>query len=79
MKPFFLHEQKVKTNLNILRTKRAFKMQEKAFSIIFKGLSLKQVKELFLKGESPNLRELENVEHLQSNFESSSTYYSKCV
>ena len=54
-------------------------MQEKAFSIIFKGLSLKHVKELFLKGESPNLRELENVEHVQSNFESSSTYYSKCV
>ena len=30
-------------NLNILRSKRAFKMKEKAFFIIFKGLSLKEI------------------------------------
>ena len=36
----FLHYQKVKTkNLNTLRTKRAFYMKEKSFSIVFKGPS----------------------------------------
>ena len=39
--PFSLHDQKVMTkNLNILRSKRAFKVKEKAFFIIFKGLSV---------------------------------------
>ena len=35
-------------NLNILRTKRAFKMKQKTFCIIFKGLSLKQITIIFL-------------------------------
>ena len=35
-------------NLNILAVKRAFKMK-KAFYIIFKGLSLKQIKQFFWK------------------------------
>ena len=33
-------------------------MKKKAFSIIFKGLSLKQIKTTFLEGESPTLKEL---------------------
>ena len=33
--------------LNILRTKRAFTMKQKAFFIIFEGLSLKQIKKIF--------------------------------
>ena len=41
--------------LNILRTKRAFKMKQKAFLIIFKGLSLKQIKQFFLEGDTPTL------------------------
>ena len=45
-------------NLNISRTKRAFKMRQKVFFIIFKGLSLKQIKTIFLKDESPTLRVL---------------------
>ena len=36
IKPFFQHDK------NILRTKGAFKMKEKLFFIIFKGLSMKQ-------------------------------------
>ena len=40
-------------DLNILRTNRAFKTKQKAFFIIFKGLSLKQVKQIILEGESP--------------------------
>ena len=32
--------------------KRAFKMKLKAFFIIFKGLSIKQIKRIFLEGES---------------------------
>ena len=32
-------------NLNILRTKRAFKIKQKVFFIIFKGLSLKLMKQ----------------------------------
>ena len=39
----------------ILRTKRAFKMKEKASFIIFEGLSLKQINKVFLEGESPTL------------------------
>ena len=30
-------------------------MKQKAFFIIFEGLSLKQIKSIFLKGESPTL------------------------
>ena len=40
-------------NLNILRTKRAFKMKQNRFFIIFKGFSLKQIKQFFLEGENP--------------------------
>ena len=37
--------------------KKAFKMKQKAFFIIFKGLSLKQIKQIFLEGESrPTLK-----------------------
>ena len=46
--PVFLHDQRVKTKkLNILRTKRAFKMKQKSFFIIFKGLSSKERKQFF--------------------------------
>ena len=39
IKLIFLHDRKVMTkNLNILRTKGAFKTKLKAFFIIFKGL-----------------------------------------
>ena len=38
--------------LNILRTKRAFKMKQKAFFVIFEGLSLKQITKYFLEGKS---------------------------
>ena len=40
-------------NLNILRTKRAFKMKKKHTSYRFKGLSLKQIKRFFLEVEGP--------------------------
>ena len=43
-------------NLSISRTKRAFKLGQKAFFIIFKGLSLKQIKSNFLVGEGPTLK-----------------------
>ena len=39
-------------NLNILRMKRAFMIKQKAFFVIFKGLLLKQIKQIFYKGES---------------------------
>ena len=42
-------------NVNILRTKRAFKIKQQAFFITFKKLSLKQIKQIFLEGESPTL------------------------
>ena len=35
--------------------KRAFKMKQKGFFIIFKGFSLKQITQTFLEGESPTL------------------------
>ena len=34
---------------------RAFKMKQKEFFIILKGLSLKQIKQIFLEGENPTL------------------------
>ena len=49
IKTFFLHEQILKTNLNILRTERAFKMKGKAISINFQGLSLKQIKQFYCR------------------------------
>ena len=42
-------------NLNILRTKRLFKMKWKAFFIPFKWLSLNQRKWFFLLGDNPTL------------------------
>ena len=38
-----------------MRTKRAFKMKQKAFFINFKGLSVKQIAQIFSEGESPTL------------------------
>ena len=35
--------------------KRAFKMKQKVFFIIFNGLSMKQVTQMFLESESPTL------------------------
>ena len=32
-------------------------MKKKTFFVIFKGLSLKQIKQIFLEGESPTLSE----------------------
>ena len=43
-------------NLNILRTEGAFKMKLKASFINCKGLSLKQIKQILLEGESPILK-----------------------
>ena len=45
--------KKLRKNLNIVRTKKAFKMKYKAFFMIFKGLSLKQEKQIFLEGGRP--------------------------
>ena len=42
-------------NFGIFRTKRAFKLRQKAFFIIFKGISIKQIKQMFLEGETPTL------------------------
>ena len=42
-------------NLNILRTKRAFKINQNAFFIIFKGLLMKQISQIFLESEIPTL------------------------
>ena len=43
-------------NLNIVRTKRAFKMKWRAFFIIFKEVLSKQIKNISLEGESPIFR-----------------------
>ena len=47
--------KKSRQKLNIWTTKRAFKMKLKAFFINFKGLSWKQIKIIFLEGESLTL------------------------
>ena len=47
--------------LNILGTKRAFKMTQKACFIIFEELSLKQIKQFLLEGESLTLTQTKSV------------------
>ena len=54
IKPFSPHEWP-ESHDKILRTERAFKMKQGAFFINFKGLSIKQIKQFFLKGQSPTL------------------------
>ena len=51
----FLHDQKVMIKTKHHENKRAFKMKRKAFFIIFKGLSMKQIRYFCLEGESPTL------------------------
>ena len=51
-----LRESRKYKNMNISRTKRAFKMKQKAFFVTLNGLSVKQITQFFLKFESPTLR-----------------------
>ena len=47
---FYLQDEKVmKKSLNILRMKRAFKMKQNAFFMIFKGLAMKQIAQFLWK------------------------------
>ena len=46
---FLYVTKKSRQILNILRTKRAFKVKRKVFFIIFKGLSLKQIRQILSK------------------------------
>ena len=48
-------------NVNISRTKRAFNMKQKTFFIIFKELSLEEIKTTFLEGESATLNFSKNT------------------
>ena len=51
IKTFFLNDQKEKKKkLSILRTKSSFKVKQKAFFIIFKGLSIKKIMQYFWGG-----------------------------
>ena len=64
IKPFLLHAQKVKSKIQISwEQEKLLRWNKKAFFIIFEGLSLKQIKTFFLKGESPTLI-LENMSNL---------------
>ena len=58
IKPFFVHDQSRDKKLNILRTKRGAKINQKTFSITFKGLSIKQITQIFLESESLTLSEV---------------------
>ena len=44
-------------NLNILRTKSAFKIKQKTHFVVFKGLSMKQIISFWGEGKSPTLNE----------------------
>ena len=59
IKPFFLHDQKVMIKLDYLQQKELLRWNKKHFFIIFKGLSMKQITQIFLEGESPTLRNSE--------------------
>ena len=53
IKPFFLHAKKSRQKFNYLENEKSFKDEIK--SIIFEGLSLKQIKKICWEGESPTL------------------------
>ena len=58
IKPFFLHDLKVtKTEISSER-KELLRWNKKAFFIISKGFSIKQITHFFLEGESPTLKML---------------------
>ena len=61
IKPFSYMTKNWRKNLDILRTKRALKMKQKAFFIIFKWLSVVQTKNIFLEAESPTLTDFINI------------------
>ena len=48
-------------NLIILRMEKAFKMKLKAFSTIFKELSLKLIKIIFGEGENPIFKVIKTI------------------
>ena len=52
---FLSEKKKVMIKTKHHENKRAFKMKRKAFFIIFKGLSMKQIRYFCLEGESPTL------------------------
>ena len=58
---FFISPNSQDKNLNILRTKIAFKMKQKAFFIILKRISLKQIKQIYSEGENPTLNNLTDL------------------
>ena len=41
--------------------KRAFKMKSKGFFLIFKGLAMKQIMQIFSEDESPTLRSSRSI------------------
>ena len=47
--------KKSRQKLKYLENEKSFKGERKAFFIIFKGLSLKQIKQIFLDGKGPTL------------------------
>ena len=53
---FFYVTKKLKQKF--VRTKRAFNVKKKAFFIVFKDLSLKEIKQIFLEGKSPTLTQV---------------------
>ena len=56
MKPFFLHAQKVRQKSKYLEKEKSFWYEVKSIFLIFEGLSLKQIKQIFLEGENPTLK-----------------------
>ena len=55
IKLFFYMTKKSRQKLKYLENEKSFKGERKAFFIIFKGLSLKQIKQIFLDGKGPTL------------------------
>ena len=61
--------KKSRQKIEYLEDKKDFKIKKKTFFIIFKGLSLKQIKQIFLEGKSPTLNHHTEViltENIQS-------------
>ena len=67
IKPFFNITKNVRTKIYISSERRVFKMKQKTLLIIFKGLSLKQIKSTSLEGESLTLINFFSIwNHLQT-------------
>ena len=85
LKPIFLHDQKVKTNISISWEQKELLRWKKKLFITFKGLSLKQIKDFFrrwepyFKHDESYLLTVPKLEHQSCFWQLVTALYHSCV